>query len=161
MVRSAIIAFGVSLLAMINLPRQSQAFEDKTISVESIDPEMNRAIEKARGSLSAFWTHYSNPGPGEKGFALKVRLDEGSKHEHFWLVALERRGDQIFGKIDNDPNLIHNYKYGQVIQVELDRISDWMYFRDGKIVGNETLRPLLKRMPKAQADQFRARLETP
>jgi len=161
MVRAAIIAFGASLLAMISLPRQSHAFEDKTIAIESSDSEMNAAIEKARESLPAFWAHYSKPGPGEKGFALKVRLDEGTKHEHFWLVALEHRGDLIFGKIDNDPELIHNVKSGQVIQVEPDRISDWMYFRNGKIVGNETLRHLLKRMPKTEADQYRAMLETP
>jgi uncharacterized protein YegJ (DUF2314 family) len=161
MVRAAIIAFGLLVLAAINLPSQSHAFEDKTIAVESSDPEMNEAIEKARKSLPAFWAHYSNPGGGEKGFALKVRLDEGSKHELFWLIALERRGDLIFGKIDNDPDAIHNVKNGQVIQIEPDRISDWMYMRNGKIVGNETLRPLLKRMPKAQADQFRVMLETP
>jgi uncharacterized protein YegJ (DUF2314 family) len=161
MVRSAVIAFGVSLLAMINVPCQSQQFEDKTIRVESSDPEMNKVIEKARNGLSTFWVHYTNPGPGENGFALKVRLSEGSKHEHFWLIALEHRDELIFGKIANDPNVIHNVKNGQVIQVEPDRITDWMYLRDGKIVGNETLRPLLKRMPKAQADHFRAKLETP
>ncbi len=32
--------------------------------------------------------------------------------------------------------------------------------RDGKIVGNETMRPLLKRLPKAEAARYRAKLET-
>ena len=40
-------------------------------------------------------------------------------------------------------------------------ISDWMFMRNGKIVGGETIRPLLKAMPKADADALRARMETP
>ena len=40
-------------------------------------------------------------------------------------------------------------------------ISDWMFMRNGKIVGCETTRPLLKSMSKADANAFRARLETP
>ena len=33
--------------------------------------------------------------------------------------------------------------------------------RNGKIVGGETIRPMLRLMPKADADALRARLETP
>jgi uncharacterized protein YegJ (DUF2314 family) len=40
-------------------------------------------------------------------------------------------------------------------------ISDWMFMRNGKIVGGETIRPLLKSLPKANADALRAKLETP
>jgi uncharacterized protein YegJ (DUF2314 family) len=36
-----------------------------------------------------------------------------------------------------------------------------MFMRNGKLVGNETMRPLLKRMPKEQADRYRAMYETP
>ena len=31
-------------------------------------------------------------------------------------------------------------------------ISDWMLMRNGKIIGGETIWPLLKSMPKADAD---------
>ena len=40
-------------------------------------------------------------------------------------------------------------------------ISDWMFLRNGKIVGGETIRPMLKKMSKADADALRARMETP
>ena len=40
-------------------------------------------------------------------------------------------------------------------------ISDWMFMRNGKIVGGETIRPLLKSLPKANADALREKLETP
>ena len=33
-------------------------------------------------------------------------------------------------------------------------ISDWMFTRNGKIVGGETIKPLLKAMPKATRTRF-------
>jgi uncharacterized protein YegJ (DUF2314 family) len=36
-----------------------------------------------------------------------------------------------------------------------------MFLRNEKIVGAETMRPLLKSLPKADAEALRARLETP
>ena len=46
------------------------------------------------------------------------------------------------------------------MRLETD-ISDWMYLRNGKIVGGETIKPLLKAMPKADANALSARMETP
>ena len=40
-------------------------------------------------------------------------------------------------------------------------ISDWMFMRNGKIVGGETIKPTLKSLPKADADALRARMEQP
>jgi len=40
-------------------------------------------------------------------------------------------------------------------------ISDWMFLRNGKIVGGETIRPMLKLMTKADADALRARMGAP
>ena len=36
-----------------------------------------------------------------------------------------------------------------------------MFMRNGKIVVNQTMRPLLKKMPAAQAAQFQSMLEKP
>jgi uncharacterized protein YegJ (DUF2314 family) len=40
-------------------------------------------------------------------------------------------------------------------------ISDWMFMRNEKIVGGETIKLLLKSMPKETADAMRARMEQP
>ena len=50
---------------------------------------------------------------------------------------------------------------GQRIEVADSQISDWMYLRNGKIVGNYTMRPLLKRMPAQDAARYRAMLLDP
>jgi uncharacterized protein YegJ (DUF2314 family) len=103
----------------------------------------------------------ASPGSDETGFSLKVRIDEGDIGEHFWLIDIERKGDLIFGTINNTPDEVKSVAMGQRIQIDPARISDWMYMRNRKIVGNETMRALLLRMPKRQADAFRTMLETP
>ncbi len=40
-------------------------------------------------------------------------------------------------------------------------ITDWMFMRNDKIVGMETIKPLFKSMPKEDADAMRARMEPP
>ncbi|MCH9807616.1 MAG: DUF2314 domain-containing protein [Alphaproteobacteria bacterium] len=138
---------------------------DDTVSVRSGDAEMNQAITTARKSLPVFFAMIRKPDVGVAGFALKVGIkDPGVPDytEHFWLVELQpERGGKFSGVINNDPAKVRNVKIGQRYHFTLNDVSDWMFTRDGKIVGNYTMRPLLKRMPKAQAAQYRAMLEKP
>ncbi len=62
------------------------------------------------------------------------------------------------GVVNNDPNDVTTVKLGQRIDFPIEQITDWMFLREGKIVGNATLRVLLKYMAKEQADQYRAML---
>jgi uncharacterized protein YegJ (DUF2314 family) len=65
------------------------------------------------------------------------------------------------GTINNDPNKVSTVKLGERIEIPEADISDWMYLRDGKVVGNYTLRPLLKKMPAKEAEQLRKLLADP
>lgn len=135
---------------------------DQTIDVTSDDAEMNAAIAKARASLPDFWKARENPPAGVDGFALKVAIPyANNSREHFWLSTVERVGDRFAGTIDNDPNHATHVKRGQRYEFDEASITDWLYMRNGKFVGNETMRPLLKRMPPEQADRYRAMYETP
>ena len=65
------------------------------------------------------------------------------------------------GRFANAPRDLPGKKAGEVALFKEADISDWMFTRNGKIVGGETIKPLLKAMPKADADALRARMETP
>ena len=52
-------------------------------------------------------------------------------------------------------------RLGDNVEFKDADITDWMFLRNGKIVGGETIRPMLKLMTKADADALRARLEAP
>jgi uncharacterized protein YegJ (DUF2314 family) len=155
-----IVIFSAVVLAWPGM-RPACAAEDQVIHVPANDTEMSDAIDKARSALPQFWARYAKPGPGEHNFSLKVRVIDNDRVEHFWVSRIEHKGETLYGTIDNEPKLVGTVKLGERIGFKDDMISDWMFMRNGKLVGNETMRPLLKRMPKEQADRYRAMYETP
>lgn len=136
---------------------------DAVVNIESADTEMASAIAKARASLPEFWTKLEMPGAGESDFSLKVAIQGKSpaQIEHFWLTNIARKDGKITGTISNDPSTVKTVTRGQTHVVNPDKISDWLYKRNGKMVGNETMRPLLKRLPPQQAAGYREMYETP
>jgi uncharacterized protein YegJ (DUF2314 family) len=155
-----IVIFSAVILAWPRIG-PARAAEDQVINVPANDTEMSAAIDKARSSLPQFWDRYAKPGLGEHNFSLKVRVIDNDRVEHFWVSRIERKGETLYGIIDNEPKLVGTVKLGERISFKDDMISDWMFMRNGKLVGNETMRPLLKRMPKQQADRYRAMYEMP
>jgi uncharacterized protein YegJ (DUF2314 family) len=132
------------------------------IKVPNQDAEMEEAKAQARATLPQFWDKLANPGAGEEGFALKVALPYGGNStEHIWTKDVERKDGKTTGVINNVPRDVKGIRVGQRIDIAEAQISDWMFMRNGKMVGNYTLRPLLKRMPPKDAARYRAMLETP
>ena len=150
----------VALALCLVMPTIAVA-KDDVIQVPEDDAEMNAAIASARSSLPTFWDKLAKPEPGEDGFALKVRIVDGGQSEHFWLVEVKRDGDKLSGRINNEPNLVGNVKEGDRYNFAEADITDWMFMRNGKIVGNATMRPLLKQMAPEEAEVYRKMLETP
>jgi uncharacterized protein YegJ (DUF2314 family) len=132
------------------------------VNFQKGDPEMVAAQSKARATLSQFWQAHENPRPNEHGFSLKlaVPISRGD-FEHIWMSDIERQDGKITGIVNNIPRDATWLRTGQRIVIAEDRISDWMFRRGGKIVGNQTLRPALNRMPAQEAAHYRAMLEEP
>lgn len=138
--------------------------KDKSIVYRSGDPEIAAAVEKARQTLQDFWNMMAAPQGDVGQFSLKVAIrDPGADiTEHFWLGSLKTLEDgRIEGTINNVPNHAKTVKHGQRYTFETEQITDWMYYRRGKIVGGYTIRPMLKQLPKERADQIRRMLENP
>jgi uncharacterized protein YegJ (DUF2314 family) len=150
-----------ALLAFLSFLFIACSKQDKVINVQSDDAEMVAAIAKARASLPEFWQVFEKRERGESDFSLKVRITDQGGTEHFWATDIKRQRGKTVGTIDNDPNIVTSVKLGDTIEISDADISDWLYLRDGKMVGNETLRPLLKRMPPAEADELRKMMANP
>jgi uncharacterized protein YegJ (DUF2314 family) len=154
--------FSLLLAASCPLPSMSAKDPtDKVTPVESKDAETNAAIAKARSLLPHFWQTFEAPKRGERGSALKVRIRSGEEVEHFWLTPIERKDGRIFGTINNDPETVKTVKLGQRIEVPEPDITDWLYIREGRMIGNYTLRALFKTMPAAEAEAFKKKLAEP
>lgn len=149
------------LLAALALIPACSKEADTAVSVASDDPEMLAAIAKARETLPQFWTTFEKHEHGESGFALKVKITDKNGSEHFWATDLERRDGKIMGTINNDPNVVSTVKFGERIEIPESDISDWLYMRDGKMVGNETVKPLFKTMPTDEAKRVKSMMANP
>lgn len=135
--------------------------QDRAIAVPNADLEMQAAIAKARASLPQFWAALAHPRPAETRFALKVAVTDHNRTEHLWLNQIVRIDDRIVGTVADEPEEVSSVKLGQRYAFSAASISDWMFRRHGKIVGNETMRALLKYMSRQEAEHFRAMLESP
>ena len=134
---------------------------DKVINVEGDDPEMVAAIATARKTLPHFWQVYEKPVRGETNFALKVKITDKQGTEYFWATEIERRDGKIVGTINNDPNIVKSVKLGDRMEIPEADISDWLYMRDDKMIGNQTVKPLFKQMPADEVKQLKAMMADP
>ena len=93
--------------------------------------------------------------------AAEAAVPGNGTTEHFWLTRIKRDNGKISGVISNQPQSVTSVKVGQRYEFTEDMISDWTFKRNGKLVGNETMRVLLPRMPEEQAAVYRKMYETP
>ena len=126
----------------------------ETFDVAAADPEMNNAIKKAQDTLGSFWKHYRKPGKEEKDFMLKVKIEDGNGVEHFWCGNIQVKSGTVYGELWNNPEVVKNVRYGEKIKIDADKISDWMYYRGGRIIGGFTIRVLLKYLDDAERKKY-------
>ena len=163
--KSIVVVAAVTIFATLGIPNSQLSAQGRSpvVDVTATNPEMNAAIAKARATLPTFWASYEAPKASETGHSLKVRFAKpASGHEHIWMAEVRKIANGRYSaKFANVPRDLPSKKAGDVAEFGDTDISDWMFMRNGKIVGGETVRPMLKMMPKAEADALRARLESP
>ena len=147
----------MAVAAVLTLVATATA-RDRVINVPNDDSKMSAAISKARETLPKFLEEKADPSSGAANFSLKVAISEGEYTEHFWLIDIKQDGTGYSGVIDNDPNYVNRVRIGERYEFKANEISDWLYMRDGKMFGAYTVRAMLHRMPKGQADRFRSML---
>jgi uncharacterized protein YegJ (DUF2314 family) len=145
--------FLVALLLLLTFAADAK---DLVVGVAADDPEMNAAIAHARSEVD----RVINALAAGRDVSVKLAVREGSKVEHFWLsnVTYSTATQSFSGKIDNDPETVESVVLGQSVSVHRGEITDWLYIEGGRMHGNYTLRVLLPKLPKAEADTVRRRL---
>jgi len=154
-----------AVLAVLGSPTGVVRAQDRSpiVDLSSGDPEMNAAIAKARSTLPTFWASYDAPKSSETGHSLKVRFPNPKNNgEHIWIAEVKKLPNGAYsGRFANEPRDLPGKHAGDEVKFSEADISDWMFMRNGKIVGGETIKPTLKSLPKADADALRARMEQP
>ena len=115
---------------------------------------MQEAVTKARKTVGQFIGALQHPSPGESDFEVKKPFLEKGNVEHIWLSDVTFIGGRLQGKVDNEPVKIRGLKPGQVVSVNPDEISDWVYIKNGKLVGGYTIRAHYNDLTPPEKQEF-------
>jgi uncharacterized protein YegJ (DUF2314 family) len=129
--------------------------------IEDDEPEMVAAIAKARRTFPLFWQAFEKRDRGETQFSLKIRITDKKRIEHFWVTDFERQDGKVLVTISQAPKIVANVKLGERLAIPEAEIQDWFYMRGGKMIGCQTIRPVLKTMPAKAAAELENALEDP
>jgi uncharacterized protein len=131
----------------------SKSMSDSVIPVQAGDPEMEAAMQTARDQFPEFWrviaADYKRVIPVYAGAMVKAYFFDTSAPqagEHMWVRGIEYDGRTISGTLADTPGHISSVRTGQQVRFPLERLSDWFYVQDGKVVGAFTVKLLRKRM---------------
>jgi len=130
------------------------------------DQAIADASAKAQANVDQFLAKMFNPPAGTSGFSVKIGIvDQGSGFaltkdtsvnavEFFWILKIVPSGDGFTGVLADTPETVKNISAGQSLRFKKSDIFDWMYFDNGKMVGNFTACPVLKAGPIEDLKSF-------
>ena len=142
-------------------PRIERKGEPDFIPVEDNDPEMDAAVRKGRDTLPELVKALTERPFGSRDFAIKKGFPAGKRQEFIWLtdVALENGG--FHAHVGNQPVWTTSVNLGDSLFVKKEEVVDWMYIRDGELVGGYTVRVLFKREPPAKQREMEELFKVP
>jgi len=126
------------------------------IEVDQNDEEIMRIAENARRALPTFFRKLARPEQGASNFCLKYPLntDDGSVEpkvrEQVWLGGIHIKDGAYYGVLANTAKSVDGRKKGEAIIIDTDLITDWMYIKDGKIIGGRSIKYLLEKIPEEE-----------
>ena len=106
---------------------QSTKSKDTVVYAESNDPELEKAKQDALLNLGSFIESYnahSNDSVYE--YYLKVDFIDNEEHEHMWISVNKIENGQFEGVLSNNPQIIKNVKFGDLVKIKKDQIEDWI-----------------------------------
>lgn len=126
----------------------------KTYDFENKDVEMNNAIQLAKDNIDIFINALKSGKESQSNFSLKKPFETPFGHEHIWINNIEINKGTFLGRVDNVPEDIPDLKQGDIIEIELEEITDWYFFENDTLVGGETIKLIRNRMTEEERNEF-------
>jgi uncharacterized protein YegJ (DUF2314 family) len=113
------------------------------IGASGDDPEMMAATAEAKKTWPEFVKAFRNKPENSENFAAKFPFDAPDQKEFMWVEVVSINGDTVVGRLGNDPVWVKDLKLGDEVKMKVSQLSDWMYVKDGEIVGGYTVKVLM------------------
>lgn len=118
------------------------------------DKAMDKAVEHARKSLGFFIAALKAKKAGDSGFAVKKAFMDGDQVEQIWVDQVTFDGKEFHGRVNNKPLAVHNVRLGEKVTVSPAELTDWMFVKDGKLMGGYGTRVLYARLSPDEQAKF-------
>ncbi|MFN9717357.1 MAG: YegJ family protein [Planctomycetota bacterium] len=128
------------------------------VKASSADPDMEQAVEEARQTWPDFVRAYQKKEAGTESFSVKFAFDAPEDKELMWVEVTSIDDEFVTGRLANDPVWVKDLKLGSKVRRQVSEVSDWMYLRDGRMVGGYSVQVLIKRR---QAEEKQEEQTTP
>ena len=109
------------------------------------DPKMLTATAEARKTWPDFVKAFRNKPENSESFSAKFPFDAPDQKEFMWVEVVSIKGDTVVGRLGNDPVWVKDLKLGDEVKMNVSELSDWMYLKDGEIVGGYTVKVLMEK----------------
>jgi uncharacterized protein YegJ (DUF2314 family) len=156
-----ILSFGISAVPAAEQdtgqtasPATSASGKSGYAKVSDDDKQMDRAVENAQRTLGFFMAALKAKKNGDTVFEVKKGFIDGDKVEHLWIKRVTYDGKNFHGEIDNQPLEVSNVHSGQRVTAAPEVVTDWMFLKDGKLIGGYTTRVLYARLSPEDKAEF-------
>jgi uncharacterized protein YegJ (DUF2314 family) len=159
-----IVLLSASLITGLTLNAQAAHVVAQELKKGNTEPEyfevpndhaaMHHAVIEARKTVGRFIIALKHPATGQQDFEVKKPFIQGNQVEHIWLSDVRFVGNRFQGQVDNQPRKIRGLKLGQLVSVNPNEISDWLYVDNGKLVGGYTVRAHYDELSPQQKQEF-------
>lgn len=132
--------------------------EPPVVLVKTEDDEMNSAIENAKKTFTKeFHTALLSKNPNYSNFTIKQKFDlPNDSGEHIWIGDIEYKKGKYSGVIQNEPYEPVGVKLGDTVDVNIEKLSDWMYYDKNIVKGAYTVKVLRKTLTDEEKKQMDA-----
>ena len=134
--------------------KTEKSVEPTIYDVDSQDAEMNEAIKKSRLTFGEFLAAFRSKNPSQRNFSVKMPFATEYGSEHIWLTNMDIKDEKLVGIVDNLPQAVNAVRLGDVVEIDGEKITDWFYIDNEKLVGGLTIRVLRDRMSKSDRKRF-------
>jgi len=119
----------ITTCILISCGGQSKKSNDPVVFAQGNDPELEQAKKDALSTfdyfIKSFNSHFTDT---TYSFSLKADFTFNGEHEHMWISLNKIENDKFYGLLGNEPQIIKNIKYGDLVNISKDQIEDWIIF---------------------------------
>jgi uncharacterized protein YegJ (DUF2314 family) len=129
------------------------------LEVKDKDKAMDAAVDHAHQTLGFFCAALKAKKPDTRGYEIKTAFTDGEQVEHIWVNKVTWDGHAFHGQVNNKPLAVGNVHLGQKVTLQPKQVSDWMFVKEGKLIGGFTTRVLYARLSAEDKAQFESQAE--